>query len=216
MIADHNSVRLRPARSPRVETSMAARHRRLQVHAHHRAIMWVRPKSSSVVLSTTMGQTLLTVGFEKTGNVLTGDPGNFAGFSVHFDFPLLGGWKSMMILPIVNQSQDIITLPQCYCFQNAPAQVQSEFPQYYIDVLKIVSERKALSYQSWHFVPWFTPQGVKVLRKLSFMICHPLRLAKWLEVRRSEQDQMTCDMKLLRVQWETVKIAGAHFFECIS
>jgi hypothetical protein len=162
-----------------------------------------------------MCQTLTTVGFEKNGDVKMGDPGNFASFSVDFDFPLLRGCKSMMILPIVNQSQEIITLPQCYCFQNAPAQVQSEFPQYYIDVLKIVSERTALSYQSWHFVPWFTPQDVKVLRKLSFMICHPLHLAKWLEVRRSEQDQMTRDMKLLRVQWETVKIAGAQFFESI-
>jgi hypothetical protein len=112
----------------------------------HRATIWFRPESSSVLLSPTMkesltlGQTLLTVGFEKNEDVAMGDPGNFKGFSVDFDLPLLRGCKSMMILPILNQFQEIVPVLRCCGFQNARAEVQSEFTQYYIDVLKIVRD----------------------------------------------------------------------------
>jgi hypothetical protein len=77
-------------------------------------------------------------------------------------------------------------------------------------------------------LPSFTPQDVKVLGELSFMICDALRLAKWLEVRNRERNQMIRDMKLLNLcceslscvatqgldRWETVKTAAAQFFEC--
>ena len=68
------------------------------------------------------------------------DPANHAGFSVDYDLPLLRGIKSMLVLPISGPSGDIVAVLQCCGFQNALSEAQTQFTDYYIDVLKIARD----------------------------------------------------------------------------
>jgi hypothetical protein len=111
-----------------------------------RATVWIKSESSNFVMSQTMkeslevGQTILTEAFENKQDIVMGDPGNFRGFSVDFDLPLLRGVQSMMLLPIANPNDEVVAVLQCCGFKNEVAAVQSEFPPYYIDVLRIVRD----------------------------------------------------------------------------
>jgi GAF domain-containing protein len=87
-----------------------------------------------------LGQTVLTECFEKNADLILGDPADHQNFSVEYDLPLFRGFKSMIILPIVNPSDEIVAAMQCSGFQSPEADLQSDFPEYYIEVLKIARE----------------------------------------------------------------------------
>lgn len=110
------------------------------------ATVWVKSEYANFAISETrketltMGKTILTEAFEKKEDIVIGDPGHYNGFSVEYDLPLIRGCKSMMMLPIVNPNDEIVAVFQVAGFQNSMSEMQTEFPQYYIDVLKIARD----------------------------------------------------------------------------
>lgn len=110
------------------------------------ATIWVKSEYANFAVSETrkeilvMGETVLTNAFEKKDDVVTGDPGHYDYFSVEHDLPLIRGCKSMMMLPIVNPNDEIVAVLQVAGYQNSMSEMQTEFPQYYIDTFKIIRD----------------------------------------------------------------------------
>ena len=126
------------------------------------ATIWVRSDFSKYVVSPTtkealmLGQTVLTQGFEKSDDIVRSDPANHTGFSVDYDLPLLRGIKSMLVLPIVSPGGEVVAVLQCCGFQNTLSEAQTQFPEYYIDVLKIsrdIIQRRLFSSPTPRTVP---------------------------------------------------------------
>jgi hypothetical protein len=127
-----------------------------------RATIWVKSEDSDFILSPTLkeslilGKTVLTPAFSKSEDISMGDPASFPGFSHDFDLPILRGFQSMLLLPIVDPESHIIAVLQCCGYQNNLNEMQSEFPQYHIDTLKIVRnlcQRKFFSNISKRTIP---------------------------------------------------------------
>lgn len=128
------------------QTIAEAEEKLLSLVPMKQATIWVRSDFSKYIVSPTtkealmLGQTVLTEGFEKSADIVMSDPANHAGFSVDYDLPLLRGIKSMLVLPISGPSGDIVAVLQCCGFQNALSEAQTQFTDYYVDVLKIARD----------------------------------------------------------------------------
>lgn len=120
--------------------------RLVQLITMKKAIIWIKSEQSDFFVSQSMKEalqlnhTILTESFNSKKDIITGDPANHEGFSVDYDLPLVRGSKSMVMLPILSPTEDVIAIFQCLGYQNSLAEMQTEFPEYYIETLKIVRD----------------------------------------------------------------------------
>ena len=149
------------------------------------ATVWIKSEFANYAISETrkeiltMGQTILTEAFNKKEDLVMGDPANHVGFSVEYDLPLVRGCKSMILLPIVNPNDEIVAVFQVAGYTNELTDMQTEFPQYYIESLKIfrdIIQRRFFTIQPQRKIPSNTSNVFNdiensSLQKTSAQIC---------------------------------------------
>jgi len=111
-----------------------------------RATLWIKSDHNNFIYSQSLkyvlplDQSVVGVPFSKKDDYITGDPGNFTGFSITNDLPLLRGTKSMLLLPISTPTDETVAVLQVIGFKSKATNEQCEFSHYYFEFFKIVRD----------------------------------------------------------------------------
>lgn len=109
-----------------------------------KAIIWIKSENTGYLFSETLRQILpinkSIIGYSvlTKEDLITNDPGNHTGFYIDFDLTLLRDIVSLICLPIKGNDDSIVAVLQVHGFFNQISNIQEPFPQYFVEILKLV------------------------------------------------------------------------------